>query len=330
MTEAARGPTAPDVLAIVGPTASGKSELAVAVARRLGGEIVSMDSRQIYRGMDVGTAKLPLAERDGVPHHGLDLVNPDQTYSAGRFAQDARRWIDEIRGRGGVPILAGGTGFFLRALTQPIFGEPALDPEARRALRAWLAGRPRDELIRWVERLDPGRAAIAAQGGPQRLSRTLEIALLTGRPLTWWHRSAPARDEAVRALVVRLDVDRTELDVRIAARVRRMLAAGLEDEVRTLLAAGYGPGAPGMSGVGYREIALQLAGAIGPAEAEARIVKATRAYARRQATWFANQLAEGVLALDASAPASERVERVARAWDEARRAGALPGRGAVA
>jgi tRNA dimethylallyltransferase len=317
----------PDFLAIVGPTASGKSELAVALARRLGGEIVSMDSRQIYRGMDVGTAKLSAAERAGVPHHGLDLVDPDQSYSAGRFARDARRWIEEIGARGAVPILVGGTGFFLRALTEPIFGEPELDPGKRRALRGWLERRQRGELERWVRALDPERAELAVQGGPQRLSRTLEVALLTGRPLSWWHRHVPSEGPPLGALVVRLDLPRAELDRRIDARVRAMLDAGLVEEVRALSTAGYGAAAPGMTGVGYREIGLQLAGEIDPEEAEARIRKATRAYARRQATWFRNQLPADALAVDALAPLQERVERVMEAWHRAQGGGGLPAEG---
>jgi tRNA dimethylallyltransferase len=310
--------TGRDFLAIVGPTASGKSELAVAVARRLGGEVVSLDSRQIYRGMDVGTAKLPLAERGGVPHHGFDLVDPDQSYSAGRFARDARRWIADIRGRGRVPVLAGGTGFFLRALTTPIFREPPLDPARRAALRDWLRGRDRGELERWARTLDPERAGLAAEGGPQRLQRTLEVALLSGRPLSWWHRQAPSEEEPLAGMIALLELPRAELDRRIAARVDAMLAAGLEREVRALLAAGYGPDDPGMSGVGYREVVARLAGEIDAAEAAERIRRATRAYARRQATWFRNQLPNGVVRVDGTATMAERVERVVDAWGGAR------------
>ena len=302
----------------MGPTASGKSELAVAVARRLDGEVVSLDSRQVYRGMDVGTAKLPPEERGGVPHHGLDLVDPDEAYSAGRFARDARRWIAEISGRGRVPVLAGGTGFFLRALTTPIFREPSLDPARRAALRGWLRARDRDELARWARALDPERAGLAAEGGPQRLQRTLEVALLSGRPLSWWHRHAPAEEEPVPGLIVRLELPRSELDRRIDARVDAMLAAGLEREVRGLLAAGYRADAPGMTGVGYRETVAWLAGEIDRAEAAERIRRATRAYARRQATWFRNQLPEGVVAVDGAAELEERVERVVDAWRGAR------------
>ena len=308
---------APTFIAVVGPTASGKTELALAVARRLGGEIVSLDSRQVYRGMDVGTAKVGAAERAEIPHWGLDLIAPDQSYSAGRFARDARGWIADIRARGRVPVLAGGTGFFLRALTQPIFGEPPLDPARRRALRAWLAGRARPELERWAEALDPERAALAAQGGPQRLARTLEVALLTGRSLSWWHRHAPTEADALAGVVAIVEVPRTELDRRIGERVERMLAGGLVDEVRGLLAAGYRASDPGMTGVGYREIALQLAGELSPAEAAERVGKATRAYARRQETWLRHQLAPGAVRVDGLAPLAERVAAVARAWSEA-------------
>lgn len=304
----------PDFLAIVGPTASGKSELGVEVARRLGGEIVSMDSRQVYRGMDVGTAKLPLAERHGVPHHGLDLIDPDRSYSAGRFSRDARDWIAGIRARGRLPIVVGGTGFFLRALSDPIFEEPPLDPARRGALRAWLATRPREESIRWARALDPDRAELAAAGGPQRLARTLEVALLSGRALSDWHARARSPEPALRPLVALVELPREELDRRIDARVSSMLAGGLVEEVQSLLERGFGPDEPGMSGVGYREIVAQLRGEATGEEAAERIRRATRAYARRQGTWFRNQLAEPVVRIDGSEALAERADRVVRAW----------------
>ena len=307
----------PSFLAIVGPTASGKSELAVAVARELGGEIVSMDSRQVYRGMDVGTAKLPFAERGGIPHHGIDLVDPHESFSAGRFAREARGWIEAIRSRGAVPILVGGTGFFLRALTQPIFEEPALDPGRRSALRAWLEGQPRDELGRWTRVLDPARAELAEVGGKHRLSRTLEVALLSGRPLSWWHAYAPAGESPLSAAVAVVDLPREELDRRIDARVARMLEGGLIEEVKGLLARGCSPGDPGMTGVGYREIVALIGGEIGQVEATDRIRRATRAYAKRQQTWFRHQLPEPVVRVDGMAAIEERVERVVGAWTAA-------------
>ena len=184
---ARRGAGGADFLAITGPTTSGKTALSLEVAEALDGEIVSMDSRQLYRGMDIGTDTVEAEARARVPHHGLDLVDPDERYSAGRFARDVRRWIPEIRARGRVPVLAGGTGFFLRAVLEPIFAEPEMDPSRRRRLKGWLEDRPREELERWVHRLDPERAELAVEGGPQRMGRTVEVALLSGRPLSWWH-----------------------------------------------------------------------------------------------------------------------------------------------
>jgi tRNA dimethylallyltransferase len=310
---------ATDFLALLGPTASGKTALSLAVARRLGGEIVSMDSRQVYRGMDVGTAKVDAAARGAVPHHGLDRVDPDERYSGGRFAREARQWIEEIRARGHVPLLVGGTGFFLRALMEPIFREPPLDSARVESLRAWLLGQPREELVRWVRALDPARAAVAAEGGPQRLARTLEVTLLSGRPLSAWHRTAEPDSEPLGGPVVVLELPREEMDRRIDRRVDAMLEAGLVDEVQRLLESGYRPSDPGMTATGYREVVRHLRGEWTLDEAAAEIRKATRQYARRQLTWFRNQLPEGAVRIDATAPPAEQLERVVGAWDAARK-----------
>lgn len=316
----------PAFLALVGPTASGKTALSLEVAEALGGEIVSMDSRQVYRGMDVGTAKATPGERERVPHHGLDIREPDERYSAGQFARDARRWIREIRGRGRVPILVGGTGFFLRALTRPIFREPPMDQGRRERLRAWLEAQPAGKLRAWVQVLDPDRAAVAEEGGPRRMGRTLEVALLTGRALSWWHREADAGEDALEGVVVVLELPREELDRRIGARTARMVEGGLVDEVRGLLEAGYDADDPGLTGVGYREIVEHLRGEISLEEARERIETATRQYARRQLTWFRNQLPEEVVRVDATRPPEEQVEAVVEAWEA--RTGAAPVSGA--
>lgn len=311
--------TRPRALAVVGPTASGKTALSLELAEAVGGEIISMDSRQVYRGMDIGTAKATARERARVPHHGLDLVEPTEAYSAGRFARDARGWIAEIADRGRVPLLVGGTGFFLRALNDPVFREPELDPDRVAALRAYLEGLSRDTLERWVRVLDPERAAVAAEGGPQRLTRTLEIALLTGRPLTWWHREAPPDAPPVQTFTVVLHLPRAELDRRIDARVDRMVQAGLVEEVRALLDRGVPDDAPGMTGVGYREIVGFLRGRWSLEEAMERIRRSTRRYARRQLTWFRNQLPDsGVLRVDARRPPSELAPGIVRRWVAAR------------
>ena len=308
----------PRALALTGPTTSGKTALGLALARRLGGEIVSMDSRQVYRGMDLGTDKVTAEERRGVPHFGLDLVDPDETYSAGRFARDVRRWIPDIEARGHVPLLVGGTGFFLKAVLEPIFRQPPLDPGRRHALRRHLDGLPVETLGRWVRRLDPERAELAVQGGRQRLSRTLEVALLTGRPLSWWHRAAPADGPAIPCLVVCLELPREELDRRIDARVSRMVERGFLDEVRGLLERGYGPDAPGMTGTGYREVAAALAGEMPLEAALDEMRRQTRRYARRQLTWFRNQLPADALRLDARGDRAELLERIEGAWRSAR------------
>jgi tRNA dimethylallyltransferase len=309
-----------DFLAIVGPTASGKTALSLQVARALEAEIVSMDSRQIYRGMDVGTAKVDAASRAAVRHHGLDLLDPDQRYSAGRFARDVRRWIREIRARGHVALLVGGTGFFLRALMEPVFQEPPVDTARRDALRRFLAAQERERLAAWVRRLDPERAELAVQGGPQRMSRALEVALLTGQPLSRWHREAPPDGEALTGLVVVLDVPPEELDRRIAERTRRMVEDGVLEEVQALLDRGYGADAPGMTGTGYRELARHLAGDITLDEALALVERSTRRYARRQKTWFRNQLPRapgGALVLDGTASTAEQLRAVLEAWRRA-------------
>lgn len=309
----AGGPEAP-VLALFGPTASGKTALSLRLARRLRAEIISMDSRQVYRGMDIGTAKIRPEERADVPHHGLDLVRPDEPYSAARFAREARGWIAAIRKRGKLPLLVGGTGFFLRALTDPVFREPPVDPGRRKALRRWLGRRSRDELAAWARMLDPARAGLAEAGGPQRLSRTVEVPLLTGRPLSWWHEHAPPEGAPVAVRTVVLVLPREELYRRIDARAAAMFRGGLLDEVRVLRRAGYGPEDPGMTGTGYREALRVLEGGLSLEEGIEEVARRTRGYARRQLTWIRNQLGGPRLELDALAPPSEKEARVLRWW----------------
>ena len=322
----AGGRSAPPVgIAIVGPTASGKTALSIDVARRLDAEILSMDSRQVYRGMDVGTAKATAAEQAAAPHHGLDLIDPDERFSAGRFAAYARARIHEIRARGRVPVLVGGTGFFLRALTEPLFEEPRIDAVRRRELERVLRTLDDDALRGWLNALDPATAGTLARGGGrQRMLRALEVALLTGRSIGWWHRHSPATEPAVPLLVVLLELERAELDRRIDARVHAMIEAGLVDEVRTLLDAGVDPEAPGMTATGYREIVEHLSGRASLADAIMQIQLATRQYARRQLTWFRNQLGANVLRLDATRPAGDLGALIVKAWDERSRSAGAP------
>ena len=301
-------------LAITGPTASGKTALSLEVARRLDGEIVSVDSRQVYRGMDIGTAKATAAERAAVPHQGLDLIEPSQRYSAGRFARDAQRWIAAIRERGRTPVLVGGTGFFLRALTQPLFREPPMESGRRRRLEQALEPLDEARLWRWLARLDPPIVSrMGGAGGRQRLKRAIEVALLTGRPLSWWQREA-AGEEALPLLVFVCELPRAELYRRIDRRVHAMVEQGLLDEVRRLRDQGFDESVPGMSATGYREMLAHLRGDVSLDEAIEQIQRATRQYARRQLTWFRNQLPESAVRLDATRPVNELADEVADRW----------------
>ena len=304
-------------LAVTGPTASGKTDLSLALAEQFDIEIISMDSRQVYQGMDIGTDKVLAEDRQRVPHHGLDLVRPDERYSAGQFARDVRVWVGEISGRGRIPVIVGGTGFFLKAVMEPVFAEPTMDAARVEGVRRYLKGQDPALLAKWVQRLDPERARLAIEGGPQRMSRTLEVALLTGVPLSRWHREGPAEAEAIGGTVVVLELPREEMDRRIDDRVNRMVERGLLEEVRGLLNAGYGGDAPGMTGTGYREAMRHLQGKATLEEAMEDIRANTRRYARRQITWFRNQLPDSVLRIDATAPIADQVRLTLAAWSAA-------------
>ena len=309
---------ADDALVITGPTATGKTALSLDVAERIAGEIVSMDSRQVYRGMDIGTAKATSEERARAPHHLLDVVDPDQRFSAGEFARAARRLIAEIRARGRVPMLVGGTGFFLRALTHPLFREPDLPAGRRGALARSLETRDTPELGRWLAALDPALAAsFASRGGGagrQRLLRALEVALLTGRPLSWWQAHSPPAEPPLRLAVFVLIRPRAELLRRIDERVHDMVGQGLAAEVAGLLAKGYDTADPGMNATGYPEMAAHLRGELSIEQAIAETQRATRRYARRQLTWFRNQLPPDAVWLDATQPHDRLVEEVVSQW----------------
>ena len=306
--------SAPDALALTGPTGSGKTALSIEVARRLDGEIISMDSRSVFAGMDIGTAKPTPAERAEIPHWGIDLVEPSERFGAGRWARYAREKIAEIRGRGRVPMLVGGTGFFLRALTHPIFQEPELDPERRARVARTMEAMDDAELLRWLEPHDPESAErLRRGGGRQRLMRALEVALLTGRPLTWWHRNSPPEAPPTEVLPFVLEVPRDALYEGINRRVSEMAAAGLEDEVRAL-AARYGEAAPGLNAHGYAELMPYLRGEGTLEEALELARKNTRDYTRRQLTWYRTQLPAGAVWLDATRPRGELVEEIVAAW----------------
>jgi tRNA dimethylallyltransferase len=300
------------VLVLTGPTTSGKTGLSVELSRRLPIEIISMDSRQVYKGMDIGTDKVRREHREMIPHHGLDLVAPGQRYSAGQFGRDARRWSNEIVARGRIPTIVGGTGFFLKTLVSPIFSEPPLDPSRRERLREWLGAQSTDTLSRFVLALDPDRAEISVGGGPQRMARTIEVSLLTGVPLSRWHAEAPAEAPGLRAAVVVLELPREEIDRRIEERVCQMVERGLEREVRALISSGYGEETPGMTATGYREMVRYVRGDMSLAEAKTEIVTNTKRYARRQLTWFRHQLPSHAVTVDATQPVELQADSVVR------------------
>lgn len=307
-------------LVITGPTATGKSELAVEVAEHLDGEIICADSRQVYRELDLGTAKPAPELRRRVPHHGLDLVDPDERYSAGGFARDAWRWIDDIRSRRGVPLVVGGTGFFIRALLDPLAPEPDFDPDRRERLRAHLSEHPPGRLKDWLRRLDPRRASdLEQEGGSQRLVRSLEVALTSGRPHSWWLEQ-PAETPSLDAQVVCLRLPRSALYRRIEARFDQMMQAGLLDEVRDLVDR-YGERAPGLMAVGYAELIQHVKGEMSLQRAVEAAKQSTRRYARRQLTWFRHQLPEDTLWLDATRSCQRLVGEVVNQWHAGSRSG---------
>ncbi|HEU5467033.1 MAG TPA: tRNA (adenosine(37)-N6)-dimethylallyltransferase MiaA [Gemmatimonadales bacterium] len=304
-------------MVIVGPTAAGKTALAVALAAHLPLTVISADARQVYRGLDIGTAKPEPDVLRRVPHLGLDLIAVGERYSAGRFAADAAGWIGDVRRTGLTPVVVGGTGFYIRALGDGLFQEPDLDPERREALRDWTDGLETGALVRWAGRLDPRFAG----GGRQRAARAIEVALLTGHPLSHWQEVA-RETGAIRPWYIQLTLPRDVLHRRIAERVDRMLERGLVNEVRGVLATGVAPDAPGLDAVGYREVVAAERGELSWEAVRETIVIATRQYAKRQETWFNNQVSgvrgQGSVApvwkLDATLPPTELARLVFDRW----------------
>jgi len=283
---AARSPDHPDLIVIAGPTAVGKTAAAIAVAQRFGGEIVSADSRQIYRGMDIGTAKPTPEERATAPHHLLDIRDPDEDFSLADYAAVARATIADIQARGRVPILAGGTPLYVNAIVEgwQMPGVPP-DPALRAALEAEAA---RDGLAPLETRLaavDPVAAA-RATGNLRRVVRALEVYELTGTPMSILEGKDPPVYPILRTI---LTLERPVLHARADARVDRMLTAGLVAEVQTLLDRGYDPALPALSGIGYAEIVAHLRGDLDLPGAAALIRTNTHRYIRHQETWLRRQ-----------------------------------------
>jgi tRNA dimethylallyltransferase len=276
----------PRLVAILGPTATGKSALGIAIARELGGEVVSCDSTAIYRGFDIGTDKVPQAERGGIPHHMIDVADPTEEYSAARYAREAATAIRGITARGGLPVLVGGTGFYYRALTRGFFPGPGRDVELRARLDRVADKRGPERLHRWLGRVDPGSAARIQPRDRKRLVRALEVYLLTGRPLTehFAETESPLPEYDVAGFALRIPAEETA--ERVARRVDEQFARGLLKEIRGLLAAGVPPTALPFTGLVYRQALEHLDGVRDERATRELIARENRHYARRQLIWF--------------------------------------------
>jgi tRNA dimethylallyltransferase len=276
----------PPVLAIVGATATGKSALALALAESLDGEIINADALQVYRGFDIGTAKPGPEERERIPHHLIDILEPHEQYSAGEFARRAREAIEEIRSRGRLPIVVGGSGLYLRALFEGISPIPPGDPEVRERLRERLESEGLEILAAELRERDPETAARLAPGDTQRILRALEVALVSGEPLSAYISRQPFGAERIEAIRVGLTLPRGILYDQIAGRVAQMVQKGWVEEVAGLLSKGLSPGLPAFQAIGYRQLVQYLEGTWSLDRAIAETIRATRRFAKRQETWF--------------------------------------------
>lgn len=276
----------PLLVIILGPTAVGKSGLAVRLARRFRGEIINGDSMQVYRGFDIGTAKPSLEEQEGVPHHLLDCVDPRSQFCAMDFVEMTLGVLDDIRSRGALPIIVGGTGLYLKALLDGLFPGPGRNPELRRRLALEVEEGGLDKLWRRLEGVDPEYAHKIGRNDRLRIIRALEVYELTGTPLSRHFERTSGFLEDFQTLRIGLQLDRSELNKRIEDRVDRMFERGLVSEVGALRDSGIPEGAPPFRALGYKQVLQAMHGKISLEEARALIKRETRQYAKRQITWF--------------------------------------------
>jgi len=274
------------LVAIIGPTASGKSALGVKLAERLGGEVVACDSTQLYRGFDIGTAKPSHSERRGIPHHLIDVLGPKDDATAGGYRQLALHILGDLRQRKRLPVFTVGTGLYLRALLEGLADVPRRSEELRERLRASVEGHTPGHLYRVLKRLDSEAAGKIAPGDEQKLIRAVEVCLLTSKPISEVHRTGRVPLKSWRVLKVGLMPPREKLKERIHSRTDAMLEQGWMREVQALLDSGLNENSKSFDFIGYRELRAVLRGGITLQEAREGIQQATRRYAKRQLTWF--------------------------------------------
>lgn len=307
-----RSEMAVSALLIVGPTATGKTDLALGVAAEIPAEIVNADALQLVRRLDVGTGKPSPQERSRVPHHLFDVIGPGESFSAGEYARRARLTVEGIAHRDRLPLVVGGSGFYLQALTEGLAELPEPDPQIRRTLRReWDEGRE-EELWAELETVDPDAADRLEPRDRQRVTRALEIHRQTGRSMSRWLAENPPVPASFESRWLGLDLPPEAHHRRIATRVRHMVDRGWAEEVSDLLDAGHSPEAPGFQALGYREMAQVVRGEIDVEEAIESTVRATRRYAKRQRTWFRRWSRIEWLRADRPDEAIERALEVAR------------------
>jgi tRNA dimethylallyltransferase len=273
------------LLAMVGPTASGKSELALSLSIRLDGEIVSADSRQCFRFLDIGTSKPTKEDQKRIPHHFVDILDPNQDYNAGKFGSDARKTITAIVARGKQPILVGGSGLYIKAVIDGFFDGPGRDPEIRSGLEARLKTDGANGLMKELLRVDPVSASVMELSKPRRIIRALEVYHITGKPLSAFHMEQ-ASAPPFETVQIGLEWERARLYDRINKRVDLMLSYGLVEEVKRLRDRGYSPGLNALNTVGYKEVFDYINGKTSRDEMVDIMKRNTRRFAKRQLTWF--------------------------------------------
>lgn len=275
------------LVALLGPTAAGKSDLAMAIARRFRGEIVNYDSVQVYRYFDIGSAKPPIEERREIPHHLIGVVEPREVFTAGDYALRARRALSEIRARRKLPVLVGGTGFYLRALVDGLFPGPRRDAELRARLEQRASAKPAGYLVRLLARLDPAAAKRIHANDKPKLIRAIEVCLAGRAPITsQWREAGRGRLMGYQPIRIGLDPERETLGARIRLRAQAMFEHGLVDEARAIIDRGVGRDARGFGSLGYRQALDVLDGRLTEQAAIEETALRTRQYAKRQMTWF--------------------------------------------